>query len=225
MFFRKGLFFVFILLATQCYSQTGVSFSLGVGAWHFVDKFDDLSNPVSLEYTGGINVEKVLGKSSVGVMTGLHYAYSPPGTKYTDLTDQQNELAVIFEQEINERYINVVHHELCLPLMLIFYHNGLRTGVGASVRQYMFDNKMNGNSFERFTDYGLNACTGARLSKRVIFTIGYYYGLKKVINLSATPVAGVETASIKSNMQQLQVHLSISLFNNFDNQKYFVTSE
>lgn len=225
MFLRKGFVLLFIVLASHCYSQTGVSFSLGAAPWHFVDKFDDLSNPMSLSYTGGINVERVLKNSSVGVMAGLHYAYSPPGTHYADLTDQQNTLAVIFEKEVNERYIDVVHHEICLPVMFIIYHNGLRTGIGASARQYFFNNNLNGNSFERINDFGLNACTGARLSKRVIFSIGYYYGLKKVLDLSAAPEPNAATTSIKGNMQQLQVHLSISLFNNFDNQKYFVYAE
>ena len=219
--FRKGFVFLFILLASQSYSQVGVSLKLGASPWHFTDHFDDLSNPISLAYSGGIDVEKVLGNSFVGVMTGIHYSYSPPGTHYTDLTDQQNPVAMLYEEVVNKRYIEVVHHELTVPFMFVFYHNGLRTGLGASYSRYRFNNALSLNGPETLYDYGLRACTGTRLSKRMIFTIGYYYGLKDMILLNTIP----ESPPYKANMQQLNVCLAISLFNSFNDQKYFVTSE
>ena len=218
MFMRKGLFLLLIILTTQTFAQTGVSLKLGVTPWHFVHDFDDLSSPMSLEYSGGINVEQVLFNSSVGVMTGIGYAYSPPGMKYKDLTDQQNPVAVIYEEEINKKYIQVTHHEVTIPLLFVFYNNGFRTGIGGYYSQYFFANNLNDNKYEQLSDYGLKACTGARISKRVIFTIGYYYGLKQSLQISRIP----QRSPLSGNMQKLEVHLAISLFNNLNDSKYFL---
>ncbi|MFA9389097.1 MAG: hypothetical protein ACERKD_04790 [Prolixibacteraceae bacterium] len=221
MLLRKTLFLFLILLASHSFSQTGLSLKFGATAWRFTHNFEDISTPMSLAYSGGLNLEQVLFNSSVGVMTGVDYLYAKPGLKYTDLSGQKNLLAVIYEKELNERYVQIVHHEITVPFMFVFYHNGLRTGVGASYSWYLFDNKMNGDGFEQLNDYGLVACTGARLSKRMIFSIGYYYGLKNVIGLSALPEMGDE-ALLSGNVQQLKVHLAISLFNNLKDSKYFI---
>lgn len=220
---RKGLLFFFIFMSSLSYSQTDLSFKLGVSPWHFADQFDDLSNPISLGYSGGINVERILSKNSVGIMTGIEYMYAKPGTKYTDLSDQENFLAVVYEREVNQHFVGVTHHEFTVPLQFIFYHNGLRTGIGASYSRYFFENSSGLTKYRVFNDYGLNVFTGARLSNRLIFSIGYYYGLKNIIQLNALPSDYVEEKALNAKMQQIRINLSISLFNTIKESQYFIT--
>lgn len=222
MFRRISIFSIAMLWSVLLFSQTGVSLKFGTSPWHLVHQFKDLSSPISLSYSGGLNVEHVLF-NSVGIATGIDYAYAKPGTKYVDLSDQQNLMAVLFEEQINQRYIEVVHHEISVPFLFVFYHNGFRTGIGASYHKYLFDNNLSGDKYERLSDYGLNFCTGARLSKRIILSMGYYYGLNKMLDLNAVSESGAETANLSGNMQQLQVHLAISLFNNFNDAKFFLS--
>lgn len=225
MFLRKGFFFILILLVLQSYSQTGISLKLGASPWHFVDQFDDLSSPISLGYSGGLNVEQILFNSNVGISSGIEYLYAKPGVKYVDLSDQENALAVIYEKGMNDKFINVVHHEVTVPLLFVFYNNGFRTGIGASISRYYFENTSQSPKFNIFNDYGLTANLGARLSKRLIFSIGYYYGLKKVVNLSALVDQNSGGAPLVANMQQLKISLGFSLFNNYSNPKYFITAD
>lgn len=224
MMIRKGfLLLILSIVGITSNAQFGLNIKAGVAPWHFTDQFTDLSNPISMGYSAGINVEQVLFKSSVGLSSGLEYFYAPPGIQYTDLSDQQNLLAVIYEREVNEHFVKVQHHEFSIPLMVVFYHNGLRTGVGASYSRYYFEQSNKPGNYNIYDDYGLTACTGARLSRRIIFSIGYYYGLKDVINLNAIPSNTDQGAKLQANMQQIRIHLGISLFNNFKEQKYFVT--
>lgn len=220
MLIRKGLVVLLMFFASQCFSQTGLNLKLGASAWHFVSEFEDLSNPMSLAYSGGLNLEQVLVRSRVGIMTGLEYQYANSGTNYIDLSDQKNLAAVIYQKKFNERYINVAHHEISIPFMFVFYHNGFRSGAGASYTRYLFNNQVNENGPEQLNGYGLNFCTGARLSKRILFSIGYYYGLNKVINVQFIP----ERDPFQANMQQITFHIAYSLFNNFEQDKYFIYS-
>jgi hypothetical protein len=220
----KGLFIIFLIIAGfTSQAQFGLSLKAGVSPWHFTDKFDDLSNPISLGYSTGFNVEQILFKSSVGLVSGIEYLYAPPGVKYTDLSDQENILAVIYEREMNQHFVQVTHHEFSIPLQLVFYHNGLRTGVGASYSRYFFEKSGSQGEFNIYDDYGITAFTGARLSKRFIFSIGYYYGLKDIINLNAVPANTEMGGKLQANMQQIRIHLAISLFNNFRDSKYFIS--
>ncbi|MBN2805300.1 MAG: hypothetical protein JXR22_01460 [Prolixibacteraceae bacterium] len=221
---RKGLLIFLLLIAGYTsHAQFGLNFKAGVAPWHFSDQFNDLSNPISLGYSAGLNVEQVLFRSSVGLVSGLEYLYSPPGIKYTDMSDQENILAVIYESEVNQHFIQVSHHEFSIPLQLVFYHNGLRTGIGASYSRYFFEKSDRPGEFNSYDDYGLVACTGARLTKRLIFSVGYYYGLKDIIDLNAVPANADEAGKLQANMQQFRIHLAFSLFNNLRDSKYFIS--
>jgi len=210
-------------MSSLCYSQTDLSVNFGVSPWHFVDQFDDLSNPISLGFSGGINVEQILFKRSVGIMTGVEYMHAKPGTKYTDLSDKENFLAEVYEMEVNQNFIGVKHHEFTVPLHFVFYHNGLRTGIGASYSHYFFENSSKLTKYRIYNDYGLTAFTGARLSKRLIFSIGYYYGLKNIIQLNANPSVHDVEKNLNAKMQQIKIHLSFSMFNNMTDSQYFIT--
>lgn len=220
---KKGLLFLWVIISVPSFSQIGINLKLGASPWHLVDNIDQLSNPISLAYTGGINIETVFPNSSIGFLSGVDYTYSQPGTNYVDLSDQENILAMIYEDQINKHYIGVTHHEISVPVMMVFYHNGLRSGIGASYSKYFFEDVEIKGTYNTLNDFGLVAMTGARLSKRMILAFGYYYGLKKVVELSPSGLEGVDNPiALKANMQQIRVQLCISLFNNLKDSRYFL---
>lgn len=221
---KKHIFLIsLIFIGSVVYSQVAVDLKLGVSPWRLSHNFDDLSSPVSLGYSGGLNVEYILGGSSVGFLTGIDYLYSQPGTEYIELSDLGNPLAVIYAEKLNRSYIEIDRHEISLPLVATFYHNGLRSGIGGVFSLYLCEDNSKVLGYRSLADYGLTAFTGSRISKRLTLSIGYYYGLNKVLNIDASSEVPDGGQALLGNMQQLKIHLGISLFNNIDNSDYFLS--
>ena len=221
---KQGIIIFLLFLGQVGVAQCDFSLKLEASPWQIMHNFEDLSQPFSLGYTTGLNFEKVIAKSSVAVLTGIEYSYAPQGNGYVDLTDEQNLLAVIYEQELNDRYIAHPHHQLSFPIMLLFYLNELRLGVGAAYSRYIFGDFNLTATDKQYADYGLRIQAGARLSKRVSFSIGYYYGLSEIVSLSAFPVSGEEGASLSGNMQQFSIGISFSILNSLTDQRYYLSS-
>jgi len=212
-----------LLITTTGFSQTDISIKIGATPWHINHDFDDLTKPYSLSYTTGLNIEQAIPNSGIAFQTGIEYTYSQPGTNYIDRTDNENLLAVLYQQSINERYINRTHHEFVVPLMFVLYANDMRIGLGGSYRRYQFGDFDFSGILNAEEDYGLNASVGARFSKRVAFSIGYYYGLKPFVNLTVLPDSGVEGPQLNGTMQQISVSLSFSLFNKLTHNRYYLS--
>jgi hypothetical protein len=221
--FSKWLIVLFLILNFQGFSQSDLQVSFGTSSWRFAHQFNDLSSPFQLSYWGGLNYERVIQNSSVALFTGINYRYSPPGTAIVDLTDEENLLAVIYEKEINENFVEVVHHEIAVPLQMVFYHNGFRTAFGAEYKRYWFPYSTSSIVEKGYNDIGLRVLTGARFSKRISFSIGYYYGLRNVIELRAIPNNGSAGAVFSSKVQQLDVQFNISLFKGMDGERYYLS--
>ncbi|MDA3927961.1 MAG: hypothetical protein PF541_03325 [Prolixibacteraceae bacterium] len=222
MSFRKGLLLFLLFFTSFGYSQTGINLHLGTSPWHIVHNFDDISRPMSLAYSGGLQFEQSLASNGFGIVTGIEYTYSQPGTSYADLTDKLNLLAVVYEEKINKDFINSMHHELTVPVMFVFYHGGLRTSIGASYSRYFFEEKGSPRIYRGVDDFGLRAMTGARISKRIIFSFGYYYGLNQILAYHAPVSDDFIGVPIKGNMQQFKICIGISLFNKMDNDIYYL---
>lgn len=161
------------------FAQTDIGIKLGASPWNINHDNKLISKPVSVASNGALLFEQVLFKRPVALLTGFEYTYAPQGNEYIDLSDKQDIVAGIVTDQFNSRYLKVVHHEISVPLMFVFYHKPLRTGIGIELNHYYFPKKVTGN-FSQFNDYGLKLFTGARFSRTVSFSIGYFYGLKDV---------------------------------------------
>lgn len=220
---KQGVLFFLLFFSLGTMAQSDLSLKLEVAPWQLRHDFAQISHPFSLGYTVGLNFEKVIAKSNFAILTGLEYDYAPKGNKYVDLTDKQNLLAVIYEQEFNQRFIGLPHHQLAVPIMLICYFNDLRVGAGISFNRYYFGQLETANINQLIRDYGVKAQFGSRMSKHVTFSISYYYGLNSFATLSAFPDSSDEASSISGNMQQFSVGLKFSIFNNLKDQKYYLS--
>jgi len=217
----KGLFFILsILLGISGFSQVGIHLKSGVSPWHITHNINELSSPISLGVIGGLNFEFILKNTPVGIVTGLDYLNTKGGTAYVDLSDQASLDAMVYAEVINEKYINVPHQEFSIPLMMVFYHNGFRTGIGAQYNRYVFENGINQEIANGLVDYGIIATTGARISKRFILSFGYYYGLSTVFNTDASLEANENIVEFNGRMQQFKIQLCISIFNNIKDSRY-----
>ena len=221
---KQGFLILFLLLSLFGLAQSDFNLKLEASAWKINHNFEDLSNPFSLAYTTGLNFEQVIAKSKFAVLTGVEYTYAPKGNHYVDLSDEQNLLAVIYDQEFNKRFIALVHHRLSVPLLLICYVSDFRLGIGASYSRYIFGEFNQHNTDQQFSDYGLRAQFGARLSKHIMFSVGYYYGLNRFANLSVFPSSEVDIPSISGNMQQISIGIRYSIRNTMSDQKYYLSS-
>jgi hypothetical protein len=210
---RLGVILLFLLCYTFAFAQTDVGLTMGISPWNITHKNLSVSKPISLSYSGGLTLEQILFESQIGFLTGIEYSYCPKGVSYLDLTDQQDIWAGVVASKLNERYIDVAHHELAVPIMMVFYYNAIRSGLGVEFNKYYFPDARQNNKLVGYNDWGLRCFTGTRFSKFVALKIGYYYGLNKVFQFNYTPGSGKATY-FTGTMQQLEVSLTFSLFNN-----------
>lgn len=218
---KQGLFIVFSLFSISSFSQSDLYLKLEVNTWQYKHDYKNLSNPYSLAYTSGLNFEKVINKSLFAIYSGIDYTYSPKGVNYIDLTDKQDPFAIIFEEVLKERFIGIPHHEFKVPFMFIFYLNEIRTGIGVSYSKIFYGKQSFTNISNQYTDYGLNATIGARLSRFITFSMGYYYGLNNVVKITASEIEKVE---LHGKIQRLNFCLSFSIFNSIKEDRYYLST-
>ncbi len=203
------------------FAQTDIGLKLGVSPWNINHQNKSISKPISLSYTGGLAFEQILNKSPFGVYSAIDYSYSPAGTSYIDLTDERDLMAGVIVRQINERYVNVAHHEIAVPLMFVYYYNALRTGIGVEYNRYYFPEPSTENKYLVYNDWGFRFVAGTRFSKYVAFSLGYYYGMKKTFQLVTSSDSG-KSSLFSGNMQQIEASLTFSLFNSMDRESGYM---
>jgi hypothetical protein len=215
----------FLLLLMVCcqfvFSQTDVGIKVGVAPWNINHQNKSISKPISLNYSAGLAFEQIVNKSPFGVYTGIEYSYCRMGTPYIDLTDERDLMAGVIVAQVNERFINVAHQEIAVPLLFVFYYNALRTGVGVEYNRYFFPEPSSANNYLDYNDWGLRFVTGTRFSKYVAFSIGYYYGMNKPFQLVTASESG-KSPLFSGNMQQIEASLTFSLFNTMERESGYM---
>lgn len=213
------LLLLFLLLFVQLYSQLGIHIKAGASPWHITHNIEKLSSPISLGYTGGLNVEYAFPYTSLGLLSGLDYTYALPGNEYIDASDRESIAAAVYADLVNRQYVDVTRQEFSVPLVLLFYNGGIRTGLGVQYSRYLFDNGTNNSFSTSLHDYGAVAMAGARISKRIVLSLSYYYGLNQPFYGTGETEWGEQLPDYKGRMQHFRVFLCLSLFNNMDDNR------
>lgn len=221
---RGVLVLVLIAWGSFCQAQVGVDMNFGVAPWRIAHNMEDLSSSVSLGYAGSLTIESFMQDSDAALLTGIEYFLAEPSDNYADLSNEENLMAVAFANTLKQQYFAFNRHEITIPLMYVFYHNNLRSGFGVSYTMMYFEDYSRPILKRVINDFGVRAFTGARLSKRMLFTINYYYGVNKIVVMHAneTGFEGNEF-NLTGHMHQVKVTLGISLFNNFDGSRCFLS--